>query len=79
MTSRETELAGQLEECREALTQSRRENELLRQKIDLLIRRVFGSSSEKLDKAQLELLQLSNHPLVTWPCLELVDKRWVIV
>ena len=42
MTSRETELAGQLEECREALTQSRRENELLRQKIDLLIRRVFG-------------------------------------
>jgi transposase len=65
MTSRETELAGQLEECREALTQSRRENELLRQKIDLLIRRVFGSSSEKLDKAQLELLQLSNHPLVT--------------
>lgn len=60
MTLRERELAGQLEECQEALKESRRENQLLRQKIDLLIRRVFGSSSERLDKAQLELLlQLS--------------------
>jgi len=56
MTPRERALARQLEECQEALAQSRRENELLRQKIDLLIRRVFGSSSEQLDKAQLELL-----------------------
>ena len=32
------------------------ENTLLRQKIDLLVRRVFGASSEKLDAAQLELL-----------------------
>jgi len=56
MTLREKELARQLEECQEALAQSRRENELLRQKIDLLIRRVFGSSSERLDRAQLELL-----------------------
>jgi transposase len=56
MTLREKELARQLEECLEALAQSRRENELLRQKIDLLVRRVFGSSSERLDRAQLELL-----------------------
>jgi transposase len=56
MTLREQDLARQLEECQEALRDSRRENELLRQKIDLLIRRVFGSSSERLDKAQLELL-----------------------
>lgn len=56
MTRREKELVSQLGECREALAQSRRENELLRQKIDLLIRRVFGSSSERLDRAQLELL-----------------------
>jgi hypothetical protein len=56
MTLREKELTSRLEECREALTQSRRENELLRQKIDLLVRRVFGSSSERLDRAQLELL-----------------------
>ena len=56
MTLREQELARQLAECQEALRQSRRENELLRQKIDLLVRRVFGSSSERLDRAQLELL-----------------------
>lgn len=34
----------------------RRENELLRQKVDLLIRRVFGSSSEKVSPDQLNLL-----------------------
>jgi transposase len=56
MTLREKELACQMEECLEALAQSRRENELLRQKTDLLVRRVFGSSSERLDRAQLELL-----------------------
>jgi hypothetical protein len=38
------------------LEQSRQENTLLRQKIDLLVRRVFGASSERLDRAQLELL-----------------------
>jgi transposase len=36
--------------------QLRRENALLRQKIDLLVRRVFGSSGEQLDRNQLELL-----------------------
>jgi transposase len=56
MTPREEELARQLEQCREALEQSRRENALLRQKIDLLVKRVFGSSSEQLDRSQLELL-----------------------
>jgi len=56
MTLREKELVSQLKECRQALAQSRRENELLRQKIDWLVRRVFGSSSERLDRAQLELL-----------------------
>src|SRR5436190_23068192 len=68
VTPREQELSRKLEECNrklegcvEALAQSRRENELLRQKIDLLVRRVFGSSSERLDRAQLELLlQLSD-------------------
>ena len=40
----------------QALELSRQENTLLRQKIDSLVRRVFGSSSEKLDRAQLELL-----------------------
>ena len=60
MTPREAELSRKLEQCLEALEQSRRENELLRQKVDLLVRRVFGSSSERLDRNQLELLlQLS--------------------
>ena len=56
MTPREAELTRQLEQCQQALTESRWENALLRQKIDLLVRRVFGASSEQLDPAQLELL-----------------------
>src|SRR5579884_1562768 len=58
MTPREGELSRQLSDCQQELAASRRENELLRQKIDLLVRRVFGSSSEKLDSTQLQLLEL---------------------
>jgi len=41
-----------------------KENALLRQKVDLLIRKVFGASSEKLDPSQLDLflLQVENAP-----------------
>ena len=49
MTPREAELTRQLEAVL-------RENALLRQKVDLLVKRVFGSSSEKLSPDQLELL-----------------------
>jgi len=56
MTQREQALSRQLEQCQQELAAARRENELLRQKVDLLVRRVFGSSSERLDRAQLELL-----------------------
>jgi transposase len=56
MTQREKELTGLLEQCQQALAESRRENALLRQKIDLLVKRVFGSSNEQLNPAQLELL-----------------------
>src|SRR5450755_4385495 len=49
MTPREQELL-------QAVNDLRIENALLRQKIDLLVKRVFGSSSEQLDKNQLELL-----------------------
>jgi transposase len=40
------------------------ENTLLRQKVDLMVRRLFGPSSEKLDAAQLDLflLQMENAP-----------------
>ena len=48
MTPREQELLQTVDELRI-------ENALLRQKIDL-VKRVFGSSSEQLDKNQLELL-----------------------
>ena len=50
-----------LEENRElktALENERKENVLLRQKVDLLIRRIFGVSSEKLDPSQLDLFLL---------------------
>jgi transposase len=47
-----------------ALENERKENALLRQKVDLLIRKVFGVSSEKLDPSQLDLflLQAENAP-----------------
>jgi len=56
MSPREKELSEQLAQCLEALAATQQENLLLRQKIDLLVKRVFGSSSEQLDRNQLELL-----------------------
>jgi hypothetical protein len=63
MTDREAALVKELSEVKKTLAQSleanaalEKENTLLRQKIDLLVRRIFGASSEKLDAAQLELL-----------------------
>ena len=55
MTPREAELTRQLE-------MALRENALLRQKIDILVRRVFGSSSERLSPNQLELLLALSEP-----------------
>ena len=56
MTAREAELTQQLVESQRGLTAALRENQLLREKVNLLLRRVFGSSSEKMDAAQLQLL-----------------------
>lgn len=39
-----------------AVELTRQENQLLRQKIDLLVERIFGSSSEQMDQSQLVLL-----------------------
>ena len=50
------ELREQVACLQEALEQSRRENTLLRQKLDALARRYFGKKSEQLNAAQLELL-----------------------
>lgn len=63
MTVREAELTQQLEQALQANAALRRENQLLREKVNLLLRRVFGSSSEKMDLAQLQLL-LSGAELV---------------
>jgi len=49
------EQAAQLKKRDEQIAALQNENALLRQKLDLLIRKVFGPSSEKLDPAQLEM------------------------
>jgi transposase len=63
MTTREAELTRQLAECQQGLAAALRENQLLREKVNLLLRRVFGASSEKLDPAQLQLLLLGTEPV----------------
>jgi transposase len=76
MTEGEAQLAQELVQTRQALADALRENALLRQKIDALVRRVFGSSSEQLDPAQLQLLlqaeQQSVAPAWSSRCL----RRW---
>jgi len=80
-------LPAELAELREivvtlkaALELSNRENSLLRQKIDALVRRVFGSSSEQLDRAQLELLlQLSASATPAEPVVVIPPKNEVKV
>lgn len=62
MTAREAELTEQLEQALQVIACLKRENELLRQKVDALVHRIFGSSSEKLNPSQLELLQLPSPP-----------------
>jgi len=47
---------NELEKLRGEVTRLSQENELLRQKLDALARKVFGKSSEQLDENQLQLL-----------------------
>lgn len=56
MSPREAELTQQLEQALQLNAALQRENQLLREKVNLLLRRVFGASSEKMDPAQLQLL-----------------------
>jgi transposase len=54
--AREAELLAEIKALVGRLSVSEKENALLRQKIDLMIRKLFGAQSEKLDPAQLLLL-----------------------
>ena len=56
MTTRAAELTQQLAESQQSLAAALRENRLLHEKVNLLLRRVFGASSEKLAPGQLQLL-----------------------
>jgi len=56
MTPREAELTEQLRQRDEQLRQAHLKIALLEQKIDLLVRRIFGRSSEQMDRDQLLLL-----------------------
>src|SRR5258708_7734803 len=70
MTPREAELQKELQataeasaasaaesaQLREALKQSQLENKLLREKLDAVLRKLFGASSEKIDPGQLLLM-----------------------
>lgn len=56
MSTREAQLQTRIKEQEAELIRLRQENALLRQKIDLLSRKIFGCSSEKLSPDQLQLL-----------------------
>jgi transposase len=58
MTPREAELTEQLRQKDEQIARLTAHISLLEQKVDLLVRRIFGAKSEKLNAAQLELLLL---------------------
>lgn len=54
--SHECEVSEQLVRTLAQVSELRTENKLLREKIDTLVRKLYGASSEKLDRAQLLLL-----------------------
>ena len=56
LTSQNESLRTQNEGLRAEVLRLETENKLLRAKVDKLVHRIFGKSSEKLDAAQLELL-----------------------
>ena len=76
ITPREAELTQELAHRDGQLSQARQEIQLLKQKIDLLVRRIFGSKSEKLNAAQLELLLLQEGSLGKDPASTAVADCW---
>lgn len=55
MTPREAELTAALAASQQHNVELKQEIEFLKQKIDALVRRIFGAKSEKMNPAQLEL------------------------
>ena len=75
LTTSANQSPDELTTLRELVSSLQKENSLLRQKIDALCRRVFGSSSEKIKAAQLELLlQLVNSADVEAPAAAPLEK-----
>lgn len=62
MTPLEARLTQEVGSLRTQLEAVTLENKLLREKVDLLIRRIFGKSSEQLDDRQLMLLLQGDEP-----------------
>ena len=54
MTEREAQLEAKLALAEAEAELLRCENQMLRQKVDLLIRQLFGSKSERIDPAQMD-------------------------
>ena len=63
MTPREAELTAALAASQQQIVELKQENELLKQKVDALVRRIFGTSSEKINPHQLELFMAGAAPL----------------
>ena len=59
---REQQLLRELKERDEKIARLEQENTLLKQKVDLLVKRIFVASSEKIDVRQLELLLEGSSP-----------------
>lgn len=68
-----TVLREQVVSLQAALEASQKENALLRQRIDSLVRRIFGTSSEQIDPAQLELFLQSPAPVAAQPVIPAID------
>ena len=61
-TPREAELLEIIRQRDEEIARLKTENELLRQKVDLILRKLFGAKSEKLNPEQLLLLLQEEEP-----------------
>jgi len=73
-----SDVTNELTLLRSLVSTLQQENALLRQKVEALIRRVFGSSSERIDPAQLELLlqlAVGRTPAPEVPRAEVVRSR----